>query len=160
MVEHLKRGRQHGQALVELGIVIVLIVTLAMGIIEFGRAFMIINMVTNAAREGARTASVMQDNNGRDATTKCITAGGQATITSMVQSQVNNVSNTSVTVTTSQCCAISGGVSIPAVKVQVAGHLSYIFNLPLVGTGFDFSRSITFGDEGRAACAPCGAAAC
>src|SRR5262249_59628214 len=47
-----------GQALVETGIVIVLLCTLVMGIIEFGRAFLIANMITNAAREGARAAAV------------------------------------------------------------------------------------------------------
>ena len=38
----------------EMGIVVALFVTLVMGTIEFGRAWMIANMITHAARDGAR----------------------------------------------------------------------------------------------------------
>jgi hypothetical protein len=49
------RGRrQRGQALAEMGMVITILVFLMMGIVEFGRAMMIANMITQAARDGAR----------------------------------------------------------------------------------------------------------
>ena len=144
-----QRSRQRGQALVELGIVIVLIVTLAMGIIEFGRAFMIINMITNAAREGARVASVMQAS-ARDAN-NCITAASKTTISNMVIAQVANVSSTSgITVNTTQTCT----GTIPIVTVAVSGTVNYLFGLPGLGSGINFNRGITFGDEGRPSCAP------
>jgi len=51
--------RQGGQALVETAIVSVLLVTLLMGIFEFGRLWMIGNMITVAASDGARMASIV-----------------------------------------------------------------------------------------------------
>lgn len=53
------RPNQHarrGAAMVEMALVLPLFLMLVLGIIEFGRAMMIANLVTNAAREGARTA--------------------------------------------------------------------------------------------------------
>src|SRR2546428_397259 len=146
MVGCLKRTRQHGQALVELGIVIVLIVTLAMGIIEFGRMFMIINMITNAAREGARVASVMQDS-GRNASKQLTPSCSN--IANMVRDQIRNVvaSTAGMTVTTAQECA--PGTTIPTVKVTVGGSIPYLFAiLPGSSTGLSVNRQITFGDEG------------
>src|SRR5205823_1524085 len=67
----IRRGRR-GQALAELGIIIVLLVFLVMGIIEFGRAWMIGNMITQAARHGARAAAVLPLSK-RNATTHVIT---------------------------------------------------------------------------------------
>ncbi|MBM4074830.1 MAG: pilus assembly protein, partial [Planctomycetes bacterium] len=48
--------RRRGAAMVEMALVLPLFLMLVLGIIEFGRAMMIANLVTNAAREGARTA--------------------------------------------------------------------------------------------------------
>lgn len=48
--------KRRGAALVEMAIVLPLFFMIVLGIIEFGRAMMVSNMVTNAAREGARLA--------------------------------------------------------------------------------------------------------
>jgi Flp pilus assembly protein TadG len=45
-----------GAALVEFAVVLPVFVLFILGIIEFGRAFMVGQLVTNAAREGARQA--------------------------------------------------------------------------------------------------------
>jgi Flp pilus assembly protein TadG len=50
--EHARRGA----AMVEMALVLPLFLLLVLGVIEFGRAMMIANLVTNAAREGARMA--------------------------------------------------------------------------------------------------------
>lgn len=42
--------------MVEMALVLPLFIMLVLGIVEFGRAMMIANLVTNAAREGARMA--------------------------------------------------------------------------------------------------------
>lgn len=42
--------------MVEMAIVLPIFLMVSMGIIEFGRAMMVANMVTNSAREGARMA--------------------------------------------------------------------------------------------------------
>lgn len=45
-----------GAALVEMAVVLPIFVTLMLGLVEFGRAIMVGQMVTNAAREGCRQA--------------------------------------------------------------------------------------------------------
>ena len=51
-INHARRGT----AMVEMALVLPLFLMLILGIIEFGRAMMIANLVSNAAREGARMA--------------------------------------------------------------------------------------------------------
>ena len=55
-----RRNKQdrRGTAMVEMALVLPIFLMLVLGIIEFGRAMMIANLVTNAAREGARVACV------------------------------------------------------------------------------------------------------
>jgi Flp pilus assembly protein TadG len=47
---------RRGAALVEAALVLPLFVTVTLGIVEFGRGMMVAQLVTNAAREGARLA--------------------------------------------------------------------------------------------------------
>jgi Flp pilus assembly protein TadG len=79
---------RHGAAAVETALVLPLFFLVVFGIIEFGRAFMVAQLLTNAAREGARTA---------------ITAGSTNTaVTDKVKSLVHDyvgVSADKVTVT-------------------------------------------------------------
>ena len=51
-----KKNARRGAAMVEMALVLPVFLMLIMGIIEFGRAMMVSNLVTNAAREGARMA--------------------------------------------------------------------------------------------------------
>jgi len=50
--------RENGQALVETALVIPILLLIAVGIFEFGRAYQTWQILTNAAREGARVAVV------------------------------------------------------------------------------------------------------
>lgn len=50
------KKQRSGAALVEMAIVLPIFLMVSLGIIEFGRALMVANMVTNSAREGARMA--------------------------------------------------------------------------------------------------------
>ena len=133
------RRTQRGQALAETGIVIVLLVTMAMGIIEFGRAWLIANMITHAARDGARMAAVPASN--RD-------GSGMITDTSAIVNQVLSDIGTVVPTsgfTVSVAQTMIGG--IPMVQLTVTGTVNYVFNL--VGTSFTVNRTVTFRDEGR-----------
>lgn len=51
-------GHDRGQSLVELAIVLPILLALLVGIFEMGRAWNVYQVVTNAAREGARTAVI------------------------------------------------------------------------------------------------------
>ena len=57
---HRLRPRHGGQALIEFALVVPLLLLLFMGVVDFGRAIYAYNAVSNAAREGGRTAIVNQ----------------------------------------------------------------------------------------------------
>jgi Flp pilus assembly protein TadG len=137
-----RRAGRRGQSLVEVGIVIPILVLLIMGTLEFGRAFMIANVVTHATRDGARAAAVVPpaDRNSSGIITS------PASIQNKVRSDIANVVDASGFTVSVQQPTIGG---IPMVRVNVQGTVPYIFNLPGVGTSFTVSRSLTFRDEGR-----------
>ncbi|MCH7987641.1 MAG: pilus assembly protein [Planctomycetes bacterium] len=83
-----KQDKRRGTALVEMAVVLPVFLMVVWGIIEFGRGMMVANMVTNAAREGARLA-VIDGNTNTDV---------QNSITSFLQ-QAINVSPGEITVT-------------------------------------------------------------
>ncbi|MFN2421399.1 MAG: TadE/TadG family type IV pilus assembly protein, partial [Gemmatimonadota bacterium] len=56
-VRTVKRA-EGGQSLIEFAIVLPVLLALVIGIFEFGRAWNVYQVITNAAREGARTAVV------------------------------------------------------------------------------------------------------
>jgi Flp pilus assembly protein TadG len=120
--------------------VVVLLFMLFMGTVEFGRAWMISNMITHAARTGARTAAVTPPSNRN--------SSGTITNTSAIQTQVltqiqNVVATTGFTVNVTQ--PTIGGV--PMVQVTVNAAVPYLFNL--AGPTFQVARTATFRDEGR-----------
>ena len=139
-----RRIRARGQALAELGIVIVLFVFLGLGIIEFGRAWMIINMVTHAARDGARAAAALPPSS-RDAT-------GHVSDWSAIETAIEDyiADNTGQTMTaTGISDADTGG--IPMLSLRVEGEVDWLFfHTPLgFGPTFEVNRIVTFRDEGR-----------
>ena len=65
------RREQRGASLVELALVLPLLLLLVMGIVDLGRAFNNLMIITNASREGARYASRFPaDSNGIIASTR------------------------------------------------------------------------------------------
>lgn len=133
---------ERGQAIVETGIVIVLLVTLSMGIVEFGRAFMIVNMITHAARAGARAAAVAPPSN-RDTSGNILDFSSYETLVDGEIRSVLGPDTDNLAITAAQ--ATTNGV--PVVSVNVAGTLPFIFNL--VTDEFDVNRTVTFRDEGK-----------
>lgn len=53
-----KQSRRSGSAIVETAFVVPIFLSLVLGIAEFGRAIMVANLLTGAAREGARLAVI------------------------------------------------------------------------------------------------------
>lgn len=62
-VIHMKNrfGGVRGQSVLELALILPILLMLVFGIAEFGRAWMTLNVLTGAVREGARIASVTPD---------------------------------------------------------------------------------------------------
>jgi len=148
---------QRGQALVEMALVVVMLVLLMMGAVEFGRAFMVANMITNAARDGARAAALVPPS--ARPTAGIISNGDKNVICGQMAADIANVLGAGYCGTTcdpscgSALCMdiVQPAVGVgdpPLVRATVTGNVPYIFNL--VGTGvFAVNRSVTFRDEGR-----------
>src|SRR5262249_10456393 len=118
-----RRSRQRGQELAEMGIVIILLAFLTMGIIEFGRIFMLGNMITSATRDAARVAATTSNRAG------CAPNSGP--LLALVQGQLQNVGITSGISVTPNRTTLSG-INVVTVTTQVT--IPYLFNLPGVGT--------------------------
>lgn len=57
-----RRGRQHGAALIEFSLSILIFFVVVMGVIEFGRALFLINMAGKATQMATRLATVCDQN--------------------------------------------------------------------------------------------------
>lgn len=96
---------QTGQAILETAFVLPVILLIAVGILEFGRAFQTWQVVTNAAREGARMAILPSST----------TTDVQNRVTTYLQGgALDNYQNATVTVTQSTI-AVSSGTSASSV---------------------------------------------
>jgi Flp pilus assembly protein TadG len=136
-----------GQALVELACCILLLLLLSFGIVEAGRTLMVANMITHAARDGARIGAVVPRSN-RDANGNIVDKSGIITqvrndIAQVLGSTAANQFGVAVTQPT-----ISG---TPMVQVQVTGALPNLFGQFIFPTisAFTINRSVLFRDEGR-----------
>ncbi len=152
-----QRRNQRGQEIVELGITIVLFITLALGVLMFGHAFMVLNMVTHAARDGARLAASWASRDGCQAITN------KQPIIDAVNSRIATVTAQTFMVTvdqqpgpittTSPPCSPAPGLT-PTVTVNVNGCVPYLFNILGLSSGgctggFNVNRTVQFADELR-----------
>lgn len=78
-IRRTENNKRRGTALVEMAMVLPVFLMVVLGIIEFGRAMMVANMVTNAAREGARLAVIDGNTN----------ADVQSSITTFLETAIN-----------------------------------------------------------------------
>ena len=104
-----REKRQRGQAMVEFALVIPLVVLMALGLFDGGRAVIFYSELANASRVGARVAMVNQSNDASDAscastepTFKCA-AASQANGTGLSPSDIEDV-----TITGTDCALING----------------------------------------------------
>jgi Flp pilus assembly protein TadG len=135
-----ERGRR-GQALAEMGVVITLLVFLVMGIIEFGRVMMIANMITQAARDGARIAAVVHRS--ERIPNECGISDISA-IQNHVRNQIAQVTDASGF--TINVAAVDVG-GIPLQEVTITGTINYIFQIIPGVTSLDVVRTAAFRDE-------------
>lgn len=141
-----RRGRRllrnrRGQALAEAGVVIPMLVILMMAVFEFGRAYMIANVVTNAARVGARTASLtpatLRDQDG--------IGTSDTHIVSAAKTMLGDIVDANLFAVTVDWIEEDG---VPMVRVEVSATSGIPFALVPAMT-FAMERAATFPDQGR-----------
>lgn len=114
--------RDRGAALLETAIVLPLVLLVSVGIFEFGRAFQTWQVITNAAREGARIAVLPNST----------TAGVQSRVTSyLTAGQLPNAAGATVDVDRNGVLDI-GGASASASIVTVQYPFNFMVLNPVV----------------------------
>ena len=130
------RHRERGNAMVETAIVLPLLLLMMVGIFEVGRAYETWQVLTNAAREGARAAILPSG----DADTS------EAIIRKyMTDGQLNNAASASVVVDRSATMTVNG-TSMAATQVVVDYPFNFIMLQPvarLVVPGTNTGEDIT-----------------
>ncbi len=127
---HKQNGCENGQSIVELALILPVFTIILFGIIEFGRLWMTVNVMSGAAREGARVAAVSGTN------------FTQARTTALNVLSSGNISGASV--------SISGPNSASEIRVTVSLTYTTITGaiIPGLNRNLQLSRSATMRWEG------------
>ena len=133
---------QRGQALAETAIGLSVVTLLLLGILEFGRAYMISNAITNAARVGARAVAMEPATNRNSSGIVLNTTGIVNSVKEEIANTVGQPVANAVTVQVSQPSTL-----VARARVTVTGQIPYMFNL--VGSSFAVNRTVTYRDQGR-----------
>jgi Flp pilus assembly protein TadG len=114
--------RDDGAALIEAAFTLPLLLFISIGIIEFGRAFQTWQIVTNAAREGARVAVLpgMSDDAVKTRVKDYLTLGA-----------LDNITNTTISINRATTVSIGGTATAGASKVQVDYPFTFIVMQPV-----------------------------
>lgn len=106
-------GNRCGAAVVEFAIVAPILIALVFGGIEFGRAMMVSNILTNTARDAVRRGSVPTGSNSdiNSAVTNSLTAAGISTTNVTTVVQVNNATKDASTAVVGDTVTVS--VTLP-----------------------------------------------
>ena len=136
---------------------IVLFFGIVLALLTFGHAFMVVNMITHAARDGARLAATWPTRG------SCKVLTSTIAISDKVKSEIATVVRGTFTITVSQDPqpapdAPCGPTPLtPTVQVNVSGCVPYLFPIlpQRLGTpcpdgqlGFAVNRTVVFRDEG------------
>jgi hypothetical protein len=149
-----RRRGARGQALAEMGIVLTVVTFFALGIIEFGRAWMIANIVTSAARDGARAASTLpladRFQSGSRAGEIDTSSQDWLAIQQQIQNDIASVYADGTPPQVILDTDVDPTSAIKMISVTVVDDVSWLFLGSLFGGNqFHVQRSITFRDEGR-----------
>ncbi len=152
-----KRGEKvpktnRGQALAEMGFVVILLTFLTMGIVELGWTFLRSSMFVHALRDGARYGATLAGTTYRDPSTSLFTTAGVGKIKGHVKDLALSTMGYTLTdgqIDVTQSCD-GAGTPVPIVTVRIHdAPFPMLFNL-IPGSGtFNVNRSIVFEDEGR-----------
>jgi len=119
--QHRSWRSERGQALLETALALPIVLLVSVGIFEFGRAYQVFQVMTNAAREGARLAVIP------GATDSDVTARVQNYLTA---GMVANASSATVNIDHSQTVSI-GANTAPATQVTVQYPFSFMVLNPV-----------------------------
>ena len=154
------RSKQSGQSLIETAMTVAILVLLSAGIIQFGYAFIQLEMITNAARDGARFGSAKPNRDACGCLQSADSTANTGTIAALVLAEIGNVMDASalsvaVNQTPSPCasggcpcagaCRTPSPAVLPTVDVVVTGNVPYMFRL--AGTGYSVNKTVRFRDE-------------
>ena len=113
---------ERGQALLETALVLPLLLLVSVGIFEFGRAYQTVQVLTNAAREGARVA-VLPTSTSADV---------QSRVTAyMISGRLAGYAGATVAVNQSVPMAIGAGTTATASTVTVSYPFSFVVLNPV-----------------------------
>ena len=116
------RTGERGTALLETALTLPLLLIVSVGIFEFGRAYQTWQVLTNAAREGARLAVLPNPVAG------AVTARVRSYLTS---GQLSNAGSASIVVTPNATVPIGGGATASASLVTVSYPFQFIVLQPV-----------------------------
>jgi Flp pilus assembly protein TadG len=106
--------KERGAAAVEFALVVPLLFLLALGIAEFGRAYHVQTMLSQAAREGVRVKAIRDDSAEAVSATRAA-AGSSYTLNNIVVSP--------------STCVVSGSTPVPTATVTVTYSLPFLTGL-------------------------------
>ena len=115
------RRNERGSALVEMALTLPLMLLVSVGIFEFGRAYQTWQVLTNAAREGARIAVLP------GSTDQNVNARVQQY---MSDGQLGGANDADVTINRTETIAMGAGTA-PATRVTVSYPFSFILLQPI-----------------------------
>jgi Flp pilus assembly protein TadG len=117
-----ERGRERGAELIEVAITLPILLLISVGIFEFGRAFQTWEVLTNAAREGARVAVLPgAASNAAETRARAYMQAGMLT----------NEPSATVSVDQNVSVSIGGGQNATASRVTVNYPFSFVVLNPV-----------------------------
>ena len=147
------RGRQSGQSMVEMAIMLPFVLVLSLGVIEMGRFMYIGILVGNAARAGAAyaTESLVASVDTPGITTAAdndFSSNGQNVANLNVTSSVACGCESAGTITTASCTgagagSCASGVWMVTVTVTASGTFNSLWSYPGIPSSISVSRSAT-----------------
>lgn len=151
----------------EMGLVMLLLAAMALGIVDFGRMLLIMNMITNTTRDAARNMAVAGGAN------RCPNGGianplNFCTAVNGARDQLAGVGIGSPDFVcdgshfTVQQCTIAGENVVRVTTTATGKYVGVFAFVPLMGPAFTITRTVTFRDElgsgtGTGCAAPTGA---
>jgi len=139
-----QRPGERGNTMVEFAFVVVIMLTILFGIIDFGRALYTYHFISNAAREGTRYASVRGATCDNAMVTPCPITARQ------IRNYVKNVPlgidvsqmNPTATFTNPNGLAVCGATrDYPGCAIQVQVSYNFKFLFPLMPSNFTMSST-------------------